>query len=179
MNNPFGDAGDARFLPRSPFEEDSASLRRLLAARPECHDLSRMSDAQVREHAANLRSTGRLPMRQVDMPHQARPNVQPSQELPLAVRAAPAAAVIHEERYSLLVALSYQQPSVEKNHINPLRCKFENEFTGPETRRSGEIKPSDPMYTDLRRREMPKGGYTLAWTRPPLAARVLKAQVKS
>jgi len=61
MNKPFGDAGDARFMPRGPFEEDGASLRRQLATRPEFSDISRMSDAQVRAHVAELRSTGRLP----------------------------------------------------------------------------------------------------------------------
>jgi len=61
MTTPFGDAGDARFMPRNPLEdEDSASLRRQLAMRPEFSDISRMSDAQVRAHVADLRSTGKL-----------------------------------------------------------------------------------------------------------------------
>ncbi|MBI3776096.1 MAG: hypothetical protein HY273_11190 [Gammaproteobacteria bacterium] len=63
MTKPFGDAGDARFMPRDPFEEDGASLRRQLATRPGFSDISRMSDAQVRAHVADLRSTGRLALR--------------------------------------------------------------------------------------------------------------------
>lgn len=61
MTSPFGDAGDARFMVRNPLEDNVANLRRLLATRAECADISRLSDAQVRAQVANLQLTGRLP----------------------------------------------------------------------------------------------------------------------
>lgn len=110
----------------------------------------------------------------MDMPHQARPTVQSTpQELPTAtsavVRAAP-----DKKRYPLIAALNYKQPGVEEDKIGPLRCKLENEFTGPESRRSGEIKNTESAFSDLRHREMREGNYTLAFQKHPRVARSLE-----
>ena len=75
-----------------------------------------------------------------------------------------------EKRYTLIAALSYPRPSVEKNRISAVRCKLENAFTGPESRRSGAIQSSDAAFNAVRRRELRAGSYTLVLTRPPLAA---------
>jgi hypothetical protein len=92
-----------------------------------------------------------------------------------AIAAAARSAVVDEKRYTLLVALAYKAQRLFLNRVAAVQCKLENEFTGPESRRSGAIKSSDPAYCDLRRRELREGDYTLALTRPPLAARKLKA----
>lgn len=70
-------------------------------------------------------------------------------------------AVTENKRYPLIAALAYQYTGAEKNKLAALRCKFENEFTGPESRRSGEIKKTDPAYSGLNRRNMPQGNYRL------------------
>ena len=70
-------------------------------------------------------------------------------------------AVPEKKRYPLIAALAYQHPGAEKNKTAALRCKLENEFTGPESRRSGEIKKTDPAYSGFNRREMPQGDYRL------------------
>jgi hypothetical protein len=88
-----------------------------------------------------------------------------------AVRSAP-----EEKRYSLVAALTYQHPGTEKNKITAVRCKLENEFTGPESRRSGEIKKTDPVFTGLRHREMRMGDYTLAFQKHPRAVRFLESK---
>lgn len=91
MTNPFGDAGDARFMPRNPAEEeDIASLRRQLAARAEYADVSRMSDTQVRGQLANLRSTHRLPAQHAHPPQQHAHATATSAQIP----AVPAPAVV-------------------------------------------------------------------------------------
>lgn len=77
------------------------------------------------------------------------------------------------KRYPLIAALAYQYPGAEKNKIATLRCKLENEFAGPETRRSSEIK-TDPVYRELNRREMSEGDYTLAFQKLPRAVRCLE-----
>lgn len=78
MKNPFGDAGDARFIARNPLDDaEPARLRRLLATRAEFSDLSRLSDAQVRAHIAGLGAEGKLPATLGGGLVIARPGVEP------------------------------------------------------------------------------------------------------
>jgi len=69
--------------------------------------------------------------------------------------------VVEDERYPFVLVMAYKHPTAENNKPTTPQCNLENILTGPETRRSGELKPSDPLYTDLRRREMRPGDYTL------------------
>ena len=176
MKNPFGDAGDAHCMARNPLDEqDSMSMRGLLATRPEFFDLSRMSDAQVRRHVAELQAMGRLPVLQESAPVWARTSI-PS-EAPQSLAPTVLAAVVRsqEKRYPLLVALTYHPPqAVCPGKVLPARFKWESEVTGPETRRSGEIKSGDPVFTELRRREMPEGNYRLEFQNAALDACAIK-----
>jgi len=81
---------------------------------------------------------------------------------------------VEQKRYSFVLVMAYKHPATEKNKPATPRCKLENILTGPETRRSGEPKPSDPHYTDLRRREMRPGDYTLEFLNPARQARPLE-----
>lgn len=177
MTNPFGDAGDADCMARDPLEDaDSATLRTQLATCPEAYGIDRMSNSQVRARVREFRAMGRLPVEaeRTSWLH-ARPNVPSAPEVPTAaVGAAVHMRVSAEKRYPLIAALAYQSPRLFLNRAAAFRCKLENEFTGPESRRSGPIKPGDPMYSDLRRRDLREGNYTLALTRPPLTACKLK-----
>ena len=175
IRNPFGDAGDARFMARNPLEEDSMSLRTLLSTRPEFMDISRMSDRQVRAHVAELRSMDRLPAQHERAPHRARPNVQSEPEPVALAVAAMTAAVVEENRYLLPVALTYHPAqTVRTNKVPKARCKLENELSGPETRGSGKMKTSDPVFSDLRRREMRQGSYRLEFQNAALAESKIK-----
>ena len=175
MKNPFGDAGDAHCMARNPLDEqDSMSMRGLLATRPEFFDLSRMSDAQVRRHIAELQAMGRLPALHELAPVWARTSIL-SEAQPLATVVLAATARAQEKRYPLLVALTYHPPqAVCPNKVLRARFKWENEVVGPETRRSGEIKSGDPVFTELRRREMPEGNYRLEFQNAALDACAIK-----
>lgn len=76
---------------------------------------------------------------------------------------------MEEKRYTLVVILSYQHPSAVKNTRTSFRCKLEHEFTGPESRRSGEIQKTDPALRDLSHSGLREGGYTLAFQKSPRA----------
>jgi len=164
MTSPFGDAGDARFMVRNPLDDnDSMRLRRQLATRPEFSDLSRMSDAHLRRQVEQLQSQGRLFAEHAQVHVRARPSVQTEHE-PLA---AAAVAVAHtpapkEKRYPLFVVLSYDPtPTVCTHKVLAVRCKWEHDVTGSETRRSGVIKPGDAARSDVRCREMLAGDHRL------------------
>lgn len=94
--------------------------------------------------------------------------------LPESTSCAEVQAVVEQKRYPLVLVMAYKHPTAEKNKPTTPRCKLENILTGPETRRSGEIKPSDPHYTDLRRREMRPGDYTLEFLNPARQPRPLE-----
>jgi len=59
-----------------------------------------------------------------------------------------------EKRYPLSTALTYDpvQKAVSAAPVLSARFKWENVITGTETRRSGEIKKTDPAYSDVRGR---------------------------
>ena len=89
--------------------------------------------------------------------------------------AAATAAVVEENRYLLPVALTYHPAqTVRTNKVPKARCKLENELSGPETRGSGKMKTSDPVFRDLRRREMREGDYRLEFKHAPLDVSAIK-----
>jgi|GEM_PF-3364950 len=66
------------------------------------------------------------------------------------------------QRYRLFVALAYEHTKhVCANKTPVMRVKWEHEFTGPETRRSGPVEPSDAARSDLGYRDMRAGNYKL------------------
>lgn len=84
-------------------------------------------------------------------------------------------ALTDEKRYPLIMALSYNPPqSARADKVLSARFKWENETTGPESRSSGQIKPSDPAFSELRCRELRAGDYTLAFQKSPRAVRCLE-----
>ena len=92
-----------------------------------------------------------------------------------AAGAAVVKAVTEEKRYPLMVALGYDfTPTVRADKAVSARFKWENEMTGPETRRSGEIKKTDPVYSDLHRRELRAGDYRLEFQNATLDTRAIK-----
>lgn len=82
--------------------------------------------------------------------------------------------VVEEKRYPFVLVIAYKHPTAEKKKPATPRFKLENILTGPETRRSGELKPSDPLYIDLRRREMRPGDYRLEFLNHARQARPLE-----
>ena len=83
-----------------------------------------------------------------------------------------------EKRYPLSTVLTYDpvQKAVSAAPVLSARFKWENIITGAETRRSGEIKKTDPVYSDVRGRELRAGDYRLEFQNAALDARTLKSQ---
>ena len=81
-----------------------------------------------------------------------------------------------EKRYPLSTALTYDpvQKAVSAAPVLSARFKWENEVTGPESRRSGEIKKTDPVYSEVRGRELRAGDYRLEFQNAVLDTRAIK-----
>ena len=75
-----------------------------------------------------------------------------------------------------MAALSYDpaQKAASTTPVLGTRFKWENEVTGPESRRSGEIKKTDPVYRELHRRELRAGDYRLEFQNAVLDTRAIK-----
>ena len=72
------------------------------------------------------------------------------------------AAVADEQRHPLLATFNYVLPrTVYTQNTLSVRCKWEHEVTGRETRRTGPIKSSDAARNEMRFREMRVGDYQL------------------
>lgn len=80
-----------------------------------------------------------------------------------------------DKRYPLSMTLIYHpKQRWRANRAQPARFKWQNEFTGPETRRSGEIKRTDPAFSEIRQRELREGDYTLELQNAILDAHAIK-----
>ncbi len=171
--HPFGDAAEAqREMLRNPRGDDIARLRQILAltTRGGLDDIRRMSDTEVR---ARIREQNA----EFKRAHEERVRLQAAAIAPVVVAAAPVVRPAPEEqRYPLTVMLTYDPtPAVSTNKVLPARFKWQNEVTGPESRRSGEIKTSDLVFSDLRRRELSEGDYSLEFQNAALDARAIKS----